>query len=60
MKIIKDGRIIDVWIGKCEECGAVMEAKKEELKWRRKTDDVAYHEEYIHPGNYFSIGFYPM
>lgn len=45
MKIIKDGRIIDVWIGKCGECGAVMEAKKEELE--EITGNVSGQGEYV-------------
>ena len=31
MKIIKDGKLIDLWIGKCANCGAVMEASEKEL-----------------------------
>ena len=32
MKILKDGFIEDVWIGKCNNCNAVIQADKTELK----------------------------
>lgn len=31
MKILKDGRIVDIWIGQCDACKAVMEASRKEL-----------------------------
>lgn len=39
MKVLKEGKIVDVWVGQCESCNAVIEADTKDLDITGNTND---------------------